>query len=116
MAQSAVTVHPHCHQRALFRAAAPVELLSAAGFETKLADWGCCGMAGSFGYSHYDVSRKVAEQRFLPGVTQAIAAGGVVVATGTSCRQQAADFAGQKLLHWVQLLAGEVPPKPSGNR
>jgi FAD/FMN-containing dehydrogenase/Fe-S oxidoreductase len=116
MAQSAVTVHPHCHQRALFRAAAPVELLSAAGFETKLADWGCCGMAGSFGYSHYDVSLKVAEQRFLPGVTQAIAAGGVVVATGTSCRQQAADFAGKKLLHWVQLLAGEVPPQPSGNR
>lgn len=114
LAANAVTVHPHCHQRALFRAGATVELLAAAGLSARLADWGCCGMAGSFGYSHYDVSRKVAEQRFLPGIRQAAAAGGTVVATGTSCRQQAADFAGQKLVHWVQLLTGEVSNSSTG--
>lgn len=107
LSATGVTIHPHCHQRALFRAQATVELLHAAGLQPRLADWGCCGMAGSFGYSHYDVSRKVAEQRFLPGVRQAVGAGQIVVATGTSCRQQAADFAGQRLVHWVQLLTGK---------
>ncbi|MFN9751092.1 MAG: FAD-binding and (Fe-S)-binding domain-containing protein [Planctomycetota bacterium] len=113
LAGGSVTVHPHCHQRALFRAGATVELLTAAGFQAQLADWGCCGMAGSFGYSHYEVSRKVAEQRFLPGIKGTLAAGGTVVATGTSCRQQAADFAGAHLRHWVQLLTGEVGGQPS---
>jgi Fe-S oxidoreductase len=104
---SAVTFHPHCHQRALFQASSTVHLLTAAGLSVNLSDWGCCGMAGSFGYTHYDVSKKVAEQRFVPGVRQVVKSGGVVVATGTSCRQQALDFCNYRPLHWVQLLRGE---------
>lgn len=105
-ADAAVTFHPHCHQRALFRASATVSLLTAAGLKVTLSDWGCCGMAGSFGYTHYDVSKKVSEQRFIPGVKQVLSSGGVVVATGTSCRQQSLDFCNHRPLHWAQMLRG----------
>ena len=35
-------------------------------------DAGCCGMAGSFGYSadHFDVSRAIGERKLLPGRPQ----------------------------------------------
>ena len=33
-------------------------------------DAGCCGMAGSFGYGHYDVSMKIGERRLFPAVRE----------------------------------------------
>ena len=59
-------------------------------------DAGCCGMAGSFGYAreHYDVSRAIGERKLFPAV-RSKPAGAVVVAAGTSCRHQIADFTGE---------------------
>ncbi|MBX3418577.1 MAG: FAD-binding oxidoreductase [Pirellulaceae bacterium] len=101
-----LTIHPHCHQRAVFRAEATVSILQAAGYTTKLADWGCCGMAGAFGYSHVEVSQKIADLRFLPGIREALESGGRVVTTGRSCREQAEGLAGFKLEHWADLIVG----------
>ena len=58
-------------------------------------DAGCCGMAGSFGYSqeHYDVSVAIANRKLLPAV-KAMQPGDVLVAPGTSCRHQVADLSG----------------------
>ena len=56
-------------------------------------DSGCCGMAGLFGYEHYDLSRAIGERRLLPAV-RAADADTAVVATGFSCRQQIAHFTG----------------------
>ena len=68
-------------------------------------DAGCCGMAGSFGYTrdHYDVSRAIGERKLLPAA-RAMAAGSVLVAGGTSCRHQVADFAGVTAVHPAVLL------------
>ncbi len=57
-------------------------------------DAGCCGMAGSFGYSrdHYDVSVAIANRKLLPAVRE-MKPGDVLVAPGTSCRQQVKDLA-----------------------
>jgi Fe-S oxidoreductase len=68
-------------------------------------DAGCCGMAGSFGYGrdHYDVSRQIGERRLLPAA-RALKSGEVLVAAGTSCRQQVADFTGVRALHPAELL------------
>jgi Fe-S oxidoreductase len=68
-------------------------------------DAGCCGMAGSFGYmtGHYDVSRAIGERRLLP-VARALGPGDVLVASGTSCRQQIADFTGVRALHAAELV------------
>jgi Fe-S oxidoreductase len=68
-------------------------------------DAGCCGMAGSFGYTsdHFDVSRAIGERRLLPAA-RALGPDAVLVASGTSCRQQIADFTGVRALHAAELV------------
>jgi Fe-S oxidoreductase len=68
-------------------------------------DSGCCGMAGSFGYSkdHYEVSKQIGERRLLPAA-RALKAGEVLVAAGTSCRHQVEHFAGVHPQHPAVLL------------
>ena len=101
--------HGHCHQRAIFDTGA---MRSALGSEHRCTDSnaGCCGMAGSFGYEHHDVSRKVGEDRLFPGVAAARVRGDTIVAPGFSCRHQLADFCGVQAKHWVQC----VRIRPSG--
>ena len=72
-------------------------------------DAGCCGMAGSFGYArdHYEVSRAIGERKLFPAV-RSKAAGSVVVAAGTSCRHQIADFTGETALHPAVLMESRV--------
>ena len=66
---------------------------------------GCCGMAGSFGYTrdHYDVSRAIGERKLLPAA-RALDPRAVLVAAGTSCRHQVHDLAGVKAVHPAELL------------
>lgn len=95
-------VHAHCHARAL---GAGDEALALArlvpGLDARPSGAGCCGMAGSFGYEHPELSRRIAEDRLLPAARTA----DVVVAHGTSCRQQVRDLAGTRTLHPAQLVA-----------
>jgi hypothetical protein len=66
-------------------------------------------MAGSFGYAreHYRVSQQIAERRLLPAARR-LAADAVLVASGTSCRQQVAHFAGVRAVHPAVLLRSLV--------
>jgi Fe-S oxidoreductase len=68
-------------------------------------DAGCCGMAGSFGYmkTHFDVSRAIGERRLLPAA-RALGPDAVIVASGTSCRQQISDFTGIRAYHAAELV------------
>ena len=66
-------------------------------------DAGCCGMAGSFGYTHHDVSLAIANRKLLPAVKD-MKPGDVLVATGTSCRQQVKDLAHASAVHPAVLL------------
>ena len=89
-----ILVHGHCHQQALAGTGATTALLaSVTDSEVIALDSGCCGMAGLFGYEHYDLSRAIGERRLLPAV-RAADADTAVVATGFSCRQQIAHFTG----------------------
>ncbi len=89
-------IHEHCHQRAVFGAIPWTDLLPQGSYT--LSDAGCCGMAGSFGYEHADVSRRVAEDRLLPNLrtAQAECTDLAVVAAGFSCRHQLEDEAASK--------------------
>jgi Fe-S oxidoreductase len=101
-----VLLHPHCHQRSMGLAAPAKALLSRIPAATVVdLDAGCCGMAGSFGYTreHYDVSRAIAERKLLPAA-RAMKSGSVLVAAGTSCRHQVADLAGVEAMHPAVLL------------
>jgi len=68
-------------------------------------DAGCCGMAGSFGYSkeHYEVSKQIGERKLLPAA-RAMTPDSVLVAPGTSCREQVKHFTSVSAMHPAQLL------------
>jgi FAD/FMN-containing dehydrogenase/Fe-S oxidoreductase len=103
---STVLLHPHCHQRSMGLAAPARALLSRIPSATVTdLEAGCCGMAGSFGYTrdHYDVSRAIGERKLLPAA-RGLAAGDALVAAGTSCRHQVADLAGVTAVHPAVLL------------
>ena len=60
-----ILLHGHCHQKALWGTADTLKLLRAIpGAAVAEMNTGCCGVAGSFGYEHYDLSMKIAEDRF----------------------------------------------------
>lgn len=105
-----VLLHGHCHQKALAGTAASRRALSLPpGWEVEEVDSGCCGMAGSFGYEteHYEVSRAMAERRLLPAV-RASSSDVLIVAAGTSCRQQILDLTGRRALHPAEALRGAL--------
>jgi Fe-S oxidoreductase len=99
-----VLLHVHCHQKAL---ATPMDSKKALelipGVTVEMLPTGCCGMSGEFGYKHYDVSKKIAEQTLLPRLAQA-KENDLIVATGTSCRHQIEDLGNQSALHIAQVF------------
>jgi FAD/FMN-containing dehydrogenase/Fe-S oxidoreductase len=100
-----ILLHGHCHQKSMALLGATVALLSRIPSATVVdLDAGCCGMAGSFGYSHYDVSKAVAERKLLPAARR-MKPGEVLVEPGTSCRHQVADLGGVKAMHPAVLIA-----------
>ena len=70
----------------------------------------CCGMAGAFGYrtENYEISMKMGEMALLPAVRNAKAET-ILVADGSSCRNQIADGAGRQAVHVAQVLASALP-------
>ena len=68
-------------------------------------------MAGSFGYEteHYEVSRKVGEERLFPKVN-ATSADTTIAVAGVSCRQQIEHFTDRKVKHIAEVLAEQVKP------
>ena len=104
-----VLIHGHCHQKALFGTKGLHRLLgSIDGLLFSEVDSGCCGMAGSFGYEHYDLSMQIGEQRLFPAVRDADQRGAVVCANGTSCRHQIKDGCDVQAVHWVELVRFEA--------
>lgn len=109
-----VLLHAHCHQRAMGLAPPARALLTRIpGATVTDLDAGCCGMAGSFGYTqeHYDVSHAIGELKLFPAVRAMAATGrgeppqAALVAAGTSCRQQVAHFTGVAAVHPAVLLS-----------
>ncbi|MBX3414265.1 MAG: FAD-binding protein [Pirellulales bacterium] len=101
-----VLLHGHCHQKALVGVADTRRALEALPeAEVSVVDSGCCGMAGSFGYEHYDLSMKIGGRVLFPAVE---AHGGVVVAPGFSCRHQIEHGTGRRAQHPIELLAAHL--------
>ena len=101
-----IVLHGHCHQKSLGLVQSAKSLLDRIpdAHVTEL-DSGCCGMAGSFGYTekHFDVSQQIGERRLLPAA-RALHKNSVLVAAGTSCRHQVHDFTGVDAIHPAVLL------------
>jgi Fe-S oxidoreductase len=105
-----ILLHAHCHQKAMGRLAPAKALLARIPGATVVdLDAGCCGMAGSFGYArkHFEVSRAIGERRLLPAARN-LRENDVLVASGTSCRHQVADFTGVRALHAAELIRSVI--------
>jgi len=103
-----VLLHGHCHQKSMGLLDASKALLARIPGATVVdLDAGCCGMAGSFGYTaeHYDVSVAIAGRKLLPAV-KAMQPGDALAAPGTSCRHQVADLGGVFAQHPAVLIRG----------
>jgi hypothetical protein len=66
-------------------------------------------MAGSFGYEkeHYDVSKKIGEERLFPAIEETPVDVQVSVA-GVSCRQQIEHFTNRPTRHIAEVLASRL--------
>ncbi len=104
-------LHGHCHQKS-FDAMGAVEtaLRLIPDLEIEKIESSCCGMAGAFGYDAdtIEVSHAMGELSLLPAVRKA-PADALIVADGTSCRQQIQDGAGRSAVHVARALMMALP-------
>jgi Fe-S oxidoreductase len=105
-------VHGHCHQKAFGVMPAMLKVLAQVpDLHTETIQSSCCGMGGAFGYraEHAHTSMAMAELDLLPAVRQA-PEGTLLVANGTSCRQQIQDGAGRSARHLALILRDALVP------
>ena len=101
-----VHVHGHCHQKSFGAFESTLAALRMApGLNVRPITSSCCGMAGPFGYQaeNQEVSRAMAEASLLPALREARPED-LIVADGTSCRQQIADLSGHVAVHSARVL------------
>jgi len=104
----AVALHQHCHQK--HRGEFAVSFLHRCGWSAAtLHDTGCCGMAGSFGYTrdHDEISRHIARDSLASVASHS----GPIAANGTSCRHQMADVMDRCAQHPISLAAKALCPE-----
>jgi FAD/FMN-containing dehydrogenase/Fe-S oxidoreductase len=99
-------VHGHCHQKS-FGAFAPMlaALRQVPQLQVRPIAASCCGMAGAFGYQAETqaTSKAMAEAALLPAI-RAAGPDDLIIADGTSCRQQIRDLSGRQAVHSVRVL------------
>ena len=100
-----LTYHVPCHLKAQgFGVPAASILRDVPGVTVELADAGCCGMSGNYGFKgdKYDISMKIGEKLFSRIKEQA--ADSVICDCGT-CRLQIRHGTQAKACHPVEILA-----------
>ena len=100
-----VTIHGHCHQKALYGTNTMKILLKNHSQKVSEIPSGCCGMAGSFGYEkeHYELSKKIGEEILFPAIEK-LPNKQELVACGFSCRHQIEHFTEKKPKHFVEVV------------
>ncbi|MDO1500628.1 FAD-linked oxidase C-terminal domain-containing protein [Winogradskyella maritima] len=101
-----VKFHGHCHQKALGNQKSSFDVLNLpSNYKVTIIPSGCCGMAGSFGYTKdkYEVSMAIGNQTLFPAIKKADASV-IISANGTSCRHQIKDGTDRVALHPVSIL------------
>ena len=100
-----ITIHGHCHQKALYGTNTMKVLLKNSGHQVDEIPSGCCGMAGSFGYEkeHYELSKKIGSEILFP-VIDKLKKNEELVACGFSCRHQIEHFTNAKPKHFVEAI------------
>ncbi len=97
-------IHGHCHQKANSSVSFTKKILNLPlHAKATVIPSGCCGMAGSFGYQHYEVSMKIGELVLFPAIRKKVD-GTITVAVGTSCREQIKEGTKTNSKHPAEVL------------
>jgi FAD/FMN-containing dehydrogenase/Fe-S oxidoreductase len=109
-----INVHPHCHERASGGASTMVKLFAEVfGLRTEIISTGCCGMGGSFGYHHDELSNMIFQNNVhLPAN---IGESSPLLISGISCRHQFRNLSDAEPLHLAQLLRNMLVKAQSGD-
>ncbi|GAB7008292.1 LUD domain-containing protein [Halorubrum trueperi] len=98
-----IAYHPHCQARTIGVGEHATAVMERLGYDVRVSDTECCGMAGSFGYKadYYELSMDVGE----PLREQFGDADRTVVAAGTSCTEQLDALLGDTPMHPIEVIA-----------
>ncbi|MCJ7448191.1 MAG: FAD-binding protein [Bacteroidales bacterium] len=99
-------LHGHCQQKAISSTSFTRKMLTIpVNYKVEEIPSGCCGMAGSFGYEkeHYELSMKIGEMVLFPSVRSA-SEDTIIVAPGTSCRNQITEGTGRSAYHPAEIM------------
>ena len=115
--ESQLLLHGHCHQKALWGVESSASLLRRIyGKKLEVLRTGCCGMAGSFGFTsdRYDLSMAIAQLDNGLGILPAIAKSpdATICAPGTSCRHQIHDGAARRGFHPIEIVRAALVGRP----
>lgn len=102
-----ILYHGHCHQKSLSSSQYALDILNfPKNYSAKEIPSGCCGMAGSFGYEHYDLSMQIGEMTLFPSIRESSQC--QIAASGTSCRHQIKDGVQTIALHPIEILHNAI--------
>lgn len=110
---SPIAIHSHCHAKALMSVKFMGKLASKfTRSKVTLLETGCCGMAGAFGAkeSNYELSRKIG--LVMAQVIESQPPDTIIVASGTSCRQQISHLTSRTAKHFAELVADSLKSAP----
>ncbi len=104
--QETLVYHSHCQQRTMNLEEPTTAVLKHLGYDVRSTTAECCGMAGSFGYKsdYYELSMQVGAE-LREQVQEQQNEGGLLVASGVSCREQMEALLDERVFHPVQLVA-----------
>jgi FAD/FMN-containing dehydrogenase/Fe-S oxidoreductase len=103
-------VQVHCHEKTIVGENVSIDSMKLIpNSKVEKIPSGCCGMAGAFGYEkeHYDISKKIAEDRLIPYINN-IEKDTQVAITGVSCRHQIEDFSNHSPKHILEIIADNI--------
>ncbi|MHB9012079.1 MAG: LUD domain-containing protein [Ignavibacteriaceae bacterium] len=99
--------HAHCQMKTIGAGNAAVEFFRSIGFKVDISNVECCGMAGSFGYKkeYYDVSKNIGNE-LIKQIKNSTSYDGkkVILASGTSCREQISSELENIIYHPIEYL------------
>jgi FAD/FMN-containing dehydrogenase/Fe-S oxidoreductase len=103
-----VAIHLHCHCKALVPSSHSLRYIKAMFPNTLILDSGCCGMAGAFGAidSKYDLSVQIAAP--LVASIESLPPETIVLASGTSCRQQISHLTQRPVFHPLETIYSHI--------
>lgn len=98
-----IVYHGHCQLKSIGLGKEVSKLFGKMSVEIIETTAECCGMAGSFGYKkeYYDLSKNVGQ--YLGEEIKEINPN-IIIASGTSCREQITDEIKEKIYHPIELL------------